>query len=157
MRIISDVGADNLNSPQSVLVKDPGGSFDGRILLMYIRFPFKCHSNCVVPGYRGQVQTVWLTYSDDDGCTWSKPQDITPQTKKLTDMRTAFTGIGVGIQLRRGPHRDRIIMPFAHRWESKLPNVRAIYSDDFGQTWQGGKYPGYHSAVPWQEKCRWSS
>lgn len=48
-----------------------------------------------------RTQYLWLTYSEDDGKTWSVPKDITPQVK-TNDMIFLGTGPGVGIQLKNG-------------------------------------------------------
>jgi hypothetical protein len=85
--------------------------------------------------------------SDDDGATWTEPVEI---TKTFEDFRSDYdwkvlaTGPAHGIQLTRGDHRGRLVVPVwlslgtgghAHR-----PSVTAtIYSDDHGKTWQRGQ------------------
>jgi len=76
------------------------------------------------------IRTLWLTYSDDDGLTWAAPRNMfsevqDPNTKGDT------VGPGIGIQLRHGPHKGRLVVPALGR---------VIYSDDHGNTWkQGGR------------------
>ena len=44
---------------------------------------------------------LWMTYSDDDGVTWSLPKDLNPMVK--ADWMTFFgTGPGAGAQLQSG-------------------------------------------------------
>lgn len=85
---------------------------------------------------------VLLVTSEDDGKTWSKPRVITSQVKR-DDWTWYATGPGNGIQLTRGPHRGRLVIPCDHRVNSipdRQQNSRShvIYSDDHGQTWQIG-------------------
>ena len=65
------------------------------------------------------VCTSWIMQSDDDGASWSAPRDITAQLKRATATSLA-SGPGIGIELRRGPHAGRLVMPFnegpAGRW-----------------------------------------
>ncbi|MCY0616966.1 sialidase family protein, partial [Klebsiella pneumoniae] len=53
---------------------------------------------------------LWMSYSDDDGKTWSAPQDIT-QMVKADWMKFLGVGPGTGIVLRNGPHKGRILIP----------------------------------------------
>lgn len=85
--------------------------------------------------------------SDDDGRTFSEPVEITTTFDEFRpeyDWKVLATGPGHGIQLTRGPHRGRLIVPVwlslgtgghAHR-----PSVTStIYSDDHGATWRRGE------------------
>lgn len=84
--------------------------------------------------------------SDDEGATWSPPVEITATFEKFRpeyDWRVIATGPAHGIQLERGPHRGRLVVPIwmslgtgghAHR-----PSVTStIYSDDGGKSWHRG-------------------
>ncbi|HGI2556183.1 TPA: exo-alpha-sialidase [Streptococcus agalactiae] len=84
---------------------------------------------------------VWMSYSDDDGRTWSSPRDITASLRRRG---MKFLGIGgKGIVLKWGPHAGRIIIPaYSTNWKSHLrgsQSSRLIYSDDHGKTWHTGK------------------
>ena len=85
---------------------------------------------------------LWMSYSDDDGKTWSKPVDITPQVK-TPEMKFHGVGPGTGIVLHTGPNKGRIIVPtYTTNWISHLrgsQSSRVIYSDDHGATWQVGE------------------
>ena len=85
---------------------------------------------------------VLLVASTDDGATWSKPRVITSSVKR-DDWTWYATGPGNGIQLTRGPHRGRLVIPCDHRIASiadrrKSTRSHVIYSDDHGATWQIG-------------------
>ncbi len=102
--------------------------------------------------------TIWLTmnrkndrilisHSDDDGQSWAKPSDITDQVKKPAWGWYA-TGPGVGIQLKLGKHKGRLIIPCDHRKtksRSGPSSSHVIYSDDHGKTWHLGGLVGDHS------------
>ncbi|HFZ9719406.1 TPA: exo-alpha-sialidase [Streptococcus agalactiae] len=85
---------------------------------------------------------VWMSYSDDDGRTWSSPRDITASLRRR-GMKFLGIGPGKGIVLKWGPHAGRIIIPaYSTNWKSHLrgsQSSRLIYSDDHGQTWHTGK------------------
>ena len=96
--------------------------------------------------YFGAYDTryVRLLASDDDGRTWSEPRDITP-TVKHPNWGWYAMGPGIGIQLRQGAHRGRIVIPCNHTEFEPRP-IRmfshVIYSDDHGRTWHlGGSSP----------------
>ena len=137
LQVLHDDGANSLNNPCAVQVKL--GANAGRVLLMYQRYPAGCHVNCVVPGHTGpNVCRSFLVFSDDDGLTWSPPQELTAQVKPATLARAVNSGPGLGIQKRRAPHLGRILFPFnrldvsGHWWNY------AVYSDDGGATWSYG-------------------
>lgn len=84
-------------------------------------------------------RTVWITYSQDDGHSWTEPREITPAVKR--DEWTWYaTGPGHGIQLRSG----RMLIPCDHvvgvhfeRFQDPH-HSHVIYSDDHGASWQIG-------------------
>lgn len=80
---------------------------------------------------------IWSTYSDDDGETWSKPVDLTPMIKEDW-MLFCGTGPGVGIQVKKGEHAGRLIVPIyvANQNWTSAQAATSIYSDDYGVTWQ---------------------
>jgi len=88
-----------------------------------------------------------LLRSEDDGRSWARPLDITEQIKQPGWGYYAF-GPGIGIQIRRGPHRGRLILPANYResFDKRQPSwSHVIYSDDHGQTWQLGGRLGEHT------------
>lgn len=102
--------------------------------------------------------TIWLTFcrdnrdvlvtsSTDDGRTWSPPRDITRDVKPA-DWSWYATGPGVGIQLARGEHRGRLVIPCDHREgdAAKGPKCSHVfYSDDHGKSWQLGGTVAQHT------------
>lgn len=82
---------------------------------------------------------VLLTSSTDDGQTWSKPRDISASVTR-PDWAWVATGPGIGIQLTRGKHAGRLVIPSDHRRDLAAGkeewNSHMMFSDDAGQTWQ---------------------
>jgi sialidase-1 len=88
------------------------------------------------------TRRVWLSRSDDDGITWSKPIEITQTTKQPAWCWYA-TGPGVGIQLQKGPWKGRLVIPCDHSVAASADNPagynsHVIISDDHGKTWKLG-------------------
>lgn len=98
-------------------------------------------------------QEVFVTRSDDDGVTWSEPEEITSDAKD-PDWTYLGTGPGHGIQLSSG----RLLIPCwsdaspgprahvspSHRFPppsfwGKVQSSFALFSDDGGSTWQRGE------------------
>ena len=75
---------------------------------------------------------MFITHSADDGETWADPVEITADVKKPS-WNWYATGPGVGIQLQRGEHRGRLVIPCDHREDETYGNgSHTIYSDDHG-------------------------
>ncbi|MCS6851665.1 MAG: glycoside hydrolase, partial [Gemmataceae bacterium] len=91
---------------------------------------------------------VLVTHSRDDGQTWAKPVVITASVKK-PGWTWYATGPGIGIQLRHGAHRGRLLIPCDHRGplegERSATYSHVIYSDDHGQTWKLGGVVAPHT------------
>lgn|GEM_PF-2542119 len=100
----------------------------GRILLLTCRNPH---------GAVESGRAVFITHSDDDGKTWTGPREITKQAKR-PNWTWYATGPGAGgIQLTRGPHKGRVIIPCDHGvGRSYFSHI--IYSDDDGEKWKIG-------------------
>ena len=117
----------------------------GRIFLMYQRIPshLREQSAGVATGLEGpDIYRNLLVWSDDDGATWSKPLDVTATTKRPERATTIASGPGIGIQLTRGVHEGRLIIPFNEGPFGKWQNY-AVFSDDAGKTWRyGADVPG---------------
>jgi sialidase-1 len=91
---------------------------------------------------KGQdTRRVFVSRSTNDGVNWTKPVEITGSVKK-PHWRWYATGPVNGIQLMRGPHRGRLVIPANHtdhtNPEQHPSHSHVIYSDDHGQTWQWG-------------------
>lgn len=118
--------------------EDKGDLYQGENLLGNVYFT----SNKTSPFRVAKDNYLWLSYSDDDGKTWSAPRDITPMVK-ANWMKFLGVGPGTGTVLRTGPHAGRIIVPtYSTNFVSHLSgsqSSRVIYSDDHGETWHMGE------------------
>lgn len=129
LQIIADHGDDSLNDPTVVQERETG-----RIFLFFHRYPFGHHAGNIVAGFEGEgTHQTFLTYSDDDGTSWSEPKDITRSVKRSAEMTYLGSGPGIGIQLKSGPHAGRLVIPFRQRG-----GVYSVFSDDQGDSWQFG-------------------
>lgn len=133
--VFAEDGNKALNNPCAVVEQE-----SGQVLLMYQSYPAGVseRSGTIQTGYKGEkVVRNWLITSNDDGLTWTKPRDITRQTKRQKVVTTIASGPGIGIQLQHGKHKGRILMPF-NEGPFGVWNIYAVYSDDKGKTWQMG-------------------
>jgi sialidase-1 len=136
-RVIADLAGRSLNNPCAVHVAR--GPHAGRTLVLFQTYPTGCGEACVEPGVTGEkiCQTL-VIHSDDRGTTWSTPRDITASTKRPTGVTSVASGPGVGIQLARGAHAGRILIPF-NEGPYNSWRVYAAWSDDGGDTWAFGE------------------
>lgn len=86
----------------------------------------------------------YICYSDDDGKTWSVPERV-DQTCRDASWGWYATGPGIGIQVKNGEYKGRLVIPANHSYDDPDGNIangpfaygaHVIYSDDNGKTWQ---------------------
>ena len=134
LQLIHEDGTNSLGNPTAVVVRETG-----RVLLMYQRYAKGFDEHKAEPGLDGpRICRTLLQSSDDDGASWSRPVEITAQVKRPTEVTSTAAGPGIGIQLARGEHAGRILMPFNQgpygQWK-----VYAVLSDNGGQSWRYGE------------------
>ena len=104
------------------------------------------HEADIIKGKARSTRTVWVSHSSDDGHTWVTPSEITKTTKK-PGWGWYATGPGVGIQIKHGPHKGRLVIPCDHSYDDQNGKLQgggfefgahSIHSDDHGNTWQLG-------------------
>jgi sialidase-1 len=107
------------------------------------------HEGMIMAGKSKDIRRVFASKSTDDGKTWSTPKDLS-ETLRRPEWRWYATGPCNGIQLTRGPHKGRLVMPANHSdkvTEKPTPatyHSHVIYSDDHGETWKLG---GVHESL----------
>ena len=118
----------------------------GAIILLLTRNDGRDKESAIKMKQGRDTRTVWICRSEDGGQSWSRPMDITKSTKS-PDWGWYATGPGVGIQIKQGPLRGRLVIPCDHTYDDPNGNLRgmpveygahAIYSDDHGQSWKYG-------------------
>lgn len=100
------------------------------------------HEKQIINGTSKDTRRIFVLTSTDDGKSWSNAQEITSVVKK-PDWTWYATGPCHGIQLEKGSHAGRLMIPCDHI-ESVTNKYfsHVIYSDDQGKTWQlGGTTP----------------
>ncbi|AUA14274.1 exo-alpha-sialidase [Streptomyces sp. SID8382] len=147
LQIVARNGDGTAGNPAPVVLD--GGPHDGRVLLVHIRSAASATEDRI---RRGEVSAadgrrVWLTYSDDDGASWSGAREITASTKR-PEWRWYATTPGHALQLRYGAHAGRIVIPGNHSLPPTVPGDDGtegryngghdLLSDDDGATWRIG-------------------
>lgn len=131
-----DDGANVCGNPSPVVDRKTG-----RIVLAATRNNGSDSEKDIHARVSNDTRRVFMMFSDDNGQTWSRPEDITVQAK-LPEWTWYATGPCHAIQLENG----RIIVPCNHGvFRDGKPagtHSHVIYSDDCGQTWQMGGCPG---------------
>ncbi len=118
----------------------------GTVWLLMTHNPGEDREKQITLGTAKGTRTVRITHSTDDGVTWAKPADITPEVKK-PDWAWYATGPGIGIQLKHGPHAGRLIIPCDYvglGGGGDKSNSFVIYADDHGAHWKIGGEPPEH-------------
>ena len=124
--VVAEEGESSLNNPVAIYLEK-----EDRILLMYQSYPPKLTEG-VSRTSDGMYMRSYLVYSDDQGATWSKPRELTRELCP-EGISQFCTGPGVGIEVKAGAHKGRLIVPcnaVTPMWFNYL-----AYSDDRGETW----------------------
>ena len=131
--------------PLQRIAEPPGGSynnpcvvFSGTKLIMHFQhYPAGTHEFDVLPGFSGpRAVRGFQMESLDGGRTWSSPRDVTQQVKPEV-AATIASGPGIGIELKHGEHKGRLLMPYNFRAGNRWW-VYTAYSDDRGVNWKRG-------------------
>ena len=143
--VIAEAGDNVVMNPVMVQASD------GTIILTYIYFPEKRHSRDrsnnvkqVDPGFEGNtIERLFVIKSNDEGLTWSEPEEITSLAKSSKKTIVSICGPGVGNTLTKGKYKRRVIIPMSESLFIKGKRVGynyALYSDDNGMNWKHGKF-----------------
>ncbi|MCF0074700.1 glycoside hydrolase [Dyadobacter sp. CY261] len=139
--VVWDDGPNTCGNPCPVLDEETG-----EILLLLTHNRGDVPEKDIITKKSASTRTVWLSRSGDHGASWTKPVDITQTTKK-PEWGWYATGPGIGIQIKNGPRKGRLVIPCDFSYDDPNGKVRngpfeygshAIYSDDHGKTWQLG-------------------
>ncbi|WP_343755779.1 sialidase family protein [Alkalibacterium iburiense] len=96
--------------------------------------------------YESPTTFLQVIKSEDDGETWSKPMELNTQVKEEW-MRFLGTGPGIGIQLKKGEHKGRLVYPVYFSNSVRFMSCTVIYSDDNGATWKRADSPNDNRTI----------
>jgi len=136
-QIIWDDAGNTCGNPAPVVDRDTGTIW---LLMTWNRGDDR--ERQIIDQQSKDTRRVFVTSSRDDGLTWSPPKEITADVKK-PDWTWYATGPGAGIQISKGTHTGRLVVPCDHiEAGTKHYDSHVIYSDDHGQHWKlGGSTP----------------
>ena len=135
MRVICDDGPNTIGNPCPVVDAETGTIW---LLLTWNRGDE--NEKRIKDGTAKDTRRVFVSHSEDDGTTWTKPVEITKETKRPS-WRWYATGPGHGIQLKSG----RLLIPCDHSDHDSGGHPyrsHVIFSNDHGKTWQLGGVAG---------------
>jgi sialidase-1 len=129
LSVVWDAGDNTAGNPCPVIDRRTG-----RIVMLMCWNLGSDHGRDLHAGTSVDTRRVYQTHSDDDGLTWSDAKEITSSVKDPSWWWYA-TGPGIGIQLKKGPHNGRLVIP-ANYTEQGFFGAHTLYSDDGGDTWK---------------------
>ncbi len=135
--VVRDDGPNTCGNPCPVLDRETG-----TIWLLTTWNLGSDHERRIIDQTSTDTRRIFIARSTDDGRTWSPFKEITGDVKR-PDWTWYATGPCTGIQLQRGPHKGRLVIPCDHiEADTKRYYSHVIYSDDHGRTWRlGGSTP----------------
>lgn len=144
LQVVHDSGPNTAGNPAPVVTAT------GRVVLLSTYNGGTASEAAIMRGEvpADQSRRVFVQHSDDDGASWSAPQEITAQAK-AENWRWYATGPGHAIRLTHGTHPDRLVVPANHSiappagstdlgTEAKYYGGHLLYSDDGGESWRIG-------------------
>lgn len=102
------------------------------------------HEREIISGTSLEPRRPYITYSDDDGRTWSQAQEL-PQLRQ-PHWGWYATGPGNSIQMTEGKYEGRIVVPANHSDtqsdDDHYYRSHVFYSEDGGASWNLGGTAG---------------
>ena len=133
LQIVWDDSTNTCGNPAPVVDKKTG-----KIVLLSTWNLGSDHEKDIINGTSKNTRRVFVLSSSDDGTTWTNAKEITIYVKK-ENWTWYATGPGKGIQLSKGKHKGRLVIPSNHVVAQTKKNYsHVIYSDDLGSNWKLG-------------------
>ncbi len=135
LSVIWDDGGNTCGNPAPVV--DPA---TGRIHLLSTWNHGDDTIGMINQGTSNDTRRVFHLFSDDDGLTWSKPEEITSQAKN-EEWGWYATGPCHGIAISAGKYQGRLVIPCdcIEIGAGRKQYSFVIWSDDHGKTWEYGE------------------
>jgi sialidase-1 len=141
-QIVWDDGTNTCGNPCPVVDETTG-----RIWLFTTWNKGEDHESEIIHKTSSYPRLPYLCYSDDDGLSWSTPVNIAESCRD-TSWGWYATGPGIGIQMKNGPNKGRMVIPANHSYDDPEGTIRngpygygahVLFSDDHGNTWNRGE------------------
>ncbi|MGP4113497.1 sialidase family protein [Streptomyces sp. 4N509B] len=145
LEVVIDDGANKFGNPVPVLDR-----WTGQIVLNVTRTGGEVDGDDIRCGLADTTQTrrSFVLFSEDHGESWTDPVEITADVRP-DNWRHFVGGPGHAIQLTRGEHAGRLVIPGNHSvappegsgidcLDNRLYGAHSLYSDDHGLTWHLG-------------------
>ncbi|MHC4201730.1 MAG: exo-alpha-sialidase, partial [Planctomycetota bacterium] len=132
-QVVWDDGGNTCGNPCPVVDRDTG-----TIWLALTWNHGRDHERDIIAGKSAHPRRPFMSFSEDDGRTWSKPADISA-TARRDDWGWYATGPGVSIQIGVGKYKGRLVVPANHSskdYKDHRYGAHVVYSDDHGKTWR---------------------
>ncbi|WP_223713531.1 sialidase family protein [Niabella beijingensis] len=138
-QVVWDDGPNTCGNPCPVVDQETG-----RIWLVLTWNYGKDGEAAIINKKSSAPRIPYVCYSDDDGRTWSKPESL-GNTCRDSSWGWYATGPGIGIQVRNGVYKGRLVIPANHSYDDPKGDLRngpfgygahVLFSDDHGRTWQ---------------------
>lgn len=111
-----------------------------QIVLLFQRYPEGVSERAkdIPAGWEGERCIRNFVCISKNGRKWSKPKDVTEFTKHA-DATLTCSGPNPGVQITRGEHKGRLVVPFNEAKGFGNWVLTAAWSDDHGKTWKIGE------------------
>ena len=137
--VIWDDGENTCGNPCPVVDR-----VTGRIILFMTWNLGSDHEKIILRRESKSTRIPYMCYSDDDGETWSEPENLM-ETCKNPEWDWYATGPGVGIQLNSDKYKNRLIIPCNNSYyettddavgENYGYGAHVLISDNGGKNWR---------------------
>ena len=137
LHVVRDDSGNTCGNPVPVIDRA-----SGKVILLSTWNVGTDHEPQIIAQTGQDTRRVFVSYSSDDGITWTAAREITRDVKR-PEWTWYATGPANGIQLRQGAFKGRLVVPCDHiEAVTKKYFSHIIYSDDSGSTWKlGGSTP----------------
>jgi sialidase-1 len=116
----------------------------GRIWLFMLWGNGKDNEKAIIRKESLQTKKPFVCWTDDEGKSWSEPEDLSASCKDPAWGWYAV-GPGIGIQMKKGKYKGRLVIPANHSYDDPGWNIgggpfgygaHVLFSNDSGKTWQ---------------------